>query len=116
MASPSPKVPTAWQLAFMAAITSCIPIAGPTFWSSSKKCKHLAVGGFGAPDLELEAPFCALDKTGIVKLGARLGVPFQKTWSCYEGGELHCGKCGTCVERIEAFADAGVDDSTVYAR
>jgi 7-cyano-7-deazaguanine synthase len=42
-------------------------------------------------------------------------VNFARTWSCYKGGEIHCGKCGTCVERREAFALAGVQDPTVYA-
>ena len=92
------------------------PDCRPDFLIQFEKMQHLAVGGFGAPDLELEAPFAATDKTGIVKLGADLGVPFQNTWSCYEGGALHCGRCGTCVERIEAFERAGVADPTVYAR
>jgi len=64
--------------------------------------------------IELLRPFIHLDKTGIAKLGAALGVDYGKTWSCYKGGDLHCGKCGTCVERIEAFALAGLDDPTVY--
>lgn len=55
-----------------------------------------------------------MDKTAIVKLGAELGVPFDKTWSCYKGGDLHCGKCGTCVERREAFQLSGVPDPTKY--
>jgi 7-cyano-7-deazaguanine synthase len=65
--------------------------------------------------IELLRPFIHLDKAGIAKLGAALGVDYGKTWSCYKGGELHCGKCGTCVERIEAFQLAGLDDPTVYA-
>jgi 7-cyano-7-deazaguanine synthase len=64
--------------------------------------------------VELLRPFIHLDKAGIAKLGASLQVDYGKTWSCYKGGELHCGKCGTCVERIEAFALAGLDDPTVY--
>ena len=64
--------------------------------------------------IELLRPFVHIDKTGIAKLGASLGVDYGKTWSCYKGGELHCGKCGTCVERIEAFELAGLDDPTVY--
>ncbi|MDP1591793.1 MAG: 7-cyano-7-deazaguanine synthase QueC [Prosthecobacter sp.] len=64
--------------------------------------------------IELLRPFIHLDKAGIAKLGAALGVDYGKTWSCYKGGELHCGKCGTCVERIEAFALAGLDDPTIY--
>lgn len=59
-------------------------------------------------------PFVHIDKAGIAKLGASLGVDYGKTWSCYKGGEVHCGKCGTCVERIEAFELAGLDDPTVY--
>jgi 7-cyano-7-deazaguanine synthase len=64
--------------------------------------------------IELLRPFIHLDKAGIAKLGASLGVDYGKTWSCYKGGELHCGKCGTCVERIEAFQLAGLEDPTVY--
>lgn len=64
--------------------------------------------------IELLRPFIHLDKAGIAKLGASLEVDHGKTWSCYKGGELHCGKCGTCVERIEAFQLAGIDDPTVY--
>ncbi|WP_395751080.1 7-cyano-7-deazaguanine synthase QueC [Prosthecobacter sp.] len=64
--------------------------------------------------VELLRPFIHLDKAGIAKLGATLGVDYGKTWSCYKGGDLHCGKCGTCVERIEAFVLAGLPDPTVY--
>lgn len=64
--------------------------------------------------IELLRPFIDLDKAGIAKLGASLGVDYGKTWSCYKGGDLHCGKCGTCVERIEAFHLAGIPDPTVY--
>ena len=53
--------------------------------------------------------------TLIARRGAELGVDFSKTWSCYVGGELHCGECGTCVERREAFLLAGLPDPTVYA-
>jgi len=53
-------------------------------------------------------------KTDIVKLGAKLGVPFDLTYSCYNGREKHCGKCGTCNERREAFTLAGVEDPTEY--
>jgi len=60
-------------------------------------------------------PFIDKTKADIVKIGAQLQVPFDKTWSCYQGGELHCGKCGTCIERREAFVTAGVADPTVYA-
>jgi 7-cyano-7-deazaguanine synthase len=64
--------------------------------------------------IEVLRPFIDLRKEGIAAIGAGLGVDFAKTWSCYKGGEVHCGKCGTCVERREAFALAGLPDPTVY--
>ncbi len=64
--------------------------------------------------IELLRPFIALTKGQIASEGARLGVDFARTWSCYKGREWHCGTCGTCVERKEAFRDAGVADPTVY--
>ena len=63
---------------------------------------------------QLHTPFIYLKKEDIALRGAELGVPFEMTWSCYKGGEIHCGKCGTCVERIEAFRIADVDDPTEY--
>jgi 7-cyano-7-deazaguanine synthase len=60
-------------------------------------------------------PFIALNKGQIATEGARLGVDFARTWSCYKGQALHCGKCGTCVERREAFLQAGLRDPTEYA-
>jgi 7-cyano-7-deazaguanine synthase len=65
--------------------------------------------------MQLLRPFIALTKAQIAAEGARLGVDFAQTWSCYKGGDVHCGTCGTCVERREAFADAGIPDPTVYA-
>ncbi len=64
--------------------------------------------------IELLRPFIANTKAEIVTIGAGLGVDFGQTWSCYKGGALHCGRCGTCVERREAFQHAGVPDPTVY--
>jgi 7-cyano-7-deazaguanine synthase len=64
--------------------------------------------------IQLLRPFIAMDKAQIVTEGTRLGVDFAQTWSCYKGGTAHCGKCGTCVERREAFQQAGVSDPTVY--
>ncbi len=65
--------------------------------------------------IELLRPFIALTKGQIAAEGARLGVDFARTWSCYKGGPVHCGKCGTCVERREAYLRAGLKDPTVYA-
>lgn len=63
----------------------------------------------------VRAPFVTWTKEQIVRLGARLDVPMGMTWSCYRGGDTHCGLCGTCVERREAFSVAGVPDPTQYA-
>ncbi|MEM6915428.1 MAG: 7-cyano-7-deazaguanine synthase QueC [Verrucomicrobiota bacterium] len=65
-------------------------------------------------DLEVLRPFIDIRKEDIASMGDKLGVDYRKTWSCYKGGEIHCGKCGTCVERKEAFALAGLKDPTVY--
>lgn len=62
----------------------------------------------------LDADFTDITKADIARLGARLGVDYSKTYSCYKGGEKHCGKCGTCVERREAFSEAGINDPTIY--
>lgn len=64
--------------------------------------------------INLLAPFQYKTKAEIAKLGYELGVPFEKTWSCYKGLERHCGKCGTCTERREAFQLAGIRDPTEY--
>ena len=64
--------------------------------------------------IQLLRPFIATDKAGIAKRGVELGVDFSETWSCYKGGEIHCGVCGTCVERREAFVLAGLQDPTLY--
>ncbi|QDY75348.1 7-cyano-7-deazaguanine synthase QueC [Streptomyces qinzhouensis] len=71
--------------------------------------------GFLVDEFRLEAPFLNGTKVDIVRRGHQLGVPFELTWSCYRGGAVHCGTCGTCSERQEAFALAGIVDPTRYA-
>ena len=66
-------------------------------------------------EMALLRPFIDLRKEDIALRGKALGVDYSNTWSCYKGEELHCGTCGTCVERKEAFALAGMDDPTRYA-
>ena len=66
------------------------------------------------PDLIIDAPFVNSDKSEIVKLGHTLGVPFEQTWTCYKGGQLHCGVCSSCRERKRAFIESGVLDPTGY--
>lgn len=60
--------------------------------------------------LRIEAPFVNKNKSNIVAIGLKLGVPYELTWSCYEGGDKPCGKCGTCIDRAAAFAANGVAD------
>ena len=60
--------------------------------------------------LRVTAPFIGLNKAQVVARGLALGVPYEKTWSCYEGGERPCGVCGTCRDRLAAFAANGVAD------
>ncbi len=62
----------------------------------------------------LLAPYTHISKTDIALRGKALGIDYSETWSCYKGGERHCGRCGTCTERIEALAAAGIDDKTQY--
>ena len=65
-------------------------------------------------EISLHRPFVKWSKEDLVRRGNELAVPFEKTWSCYAGGEFHCGKCGTCVERKEAFELVGLLDPTEY--
>ena len=69
----------------------------------------------GYAQVRLQTPFVERSKADIVRQGAQHGTPFAETWSCYKGGAVHCGRCGTCVERREAFHLAKVSDPTVYA-
>ena len=65
-------------------------------------------------NLKVEAPFVNMDKSEIVKLGSKLQVPYEITWTCYVGGELHCGTCSACNERKRAFSESGITDPTRY--
>lgn len=64
--------------------------------------------------VDILAPYTRLTKADIARIGKRLGLDYSETWSCYKGGERHCGKCGTCRERREALAEAGIEDTTLY--
>lgn len=89
------------------------PDCRPEFVKSLRQTMTWALKGFHTP--RLETPFINISKTRIAQLGAQLGAPLHLSWSCYKGGAVHCGTCGTCVERKEAFRDGGVVDPTVYA-
>ena len=64
--------------------------------------------------ISIIAPYSDITKTDIARHGKEISLNYAETWSCYKGGEKHCGKCGTCVERKEALHDAGIDDPTEY--
>ena len=64
--------------------------------------------------VQLAAPYTDLTKADLVRRGAALGIDYSHTYSCYRGGENHCGTCGTCTERREAFREAGIIDPTIY--
>ena len=89
------------------------PDCRPGFIDSFQRMQTEALDGYA--EVTLLAPYVTISKADIVTDGVRHGTPFAETWSCYKGGERHCGRCGTCVERREAFALAGVDDPTEYA-
>jgi len=91
------------------------PDCRPQFIQAFQEMERLATEGHRKETLYLYAPFVWLTKADIVRLGHGLGVPYDQTWSCYKGGDVHCGTCGTCVERREAFELAGVPDPTEYA-
>ena len=60
------------------------------------------------------APYTNIRKADIARRGRALGIDYAETWSCYKGGHVHCGTCGTCVERKEALREAGIEDNTTY--
>jgi len=64
--------------------------------------------------LRVIAPFVEMTKGKIVSIGSEMSVPFEETWSCYAGRDIHCGKCSSCIERKKAFSEAGVEDPTIY--
>lgn len=74
--------------------------------------KAIAEGTY--ENLTILAPYTKFSKTEIARHGKAMGIDYSETWSCYKGGEHHCGKCGTCTERKEALRDAGIQDNTVY--
>ena len=86
------------------------PDCRPEFIDGMARAIETGTGG----KVKLLSPFCNMTKGQIASLGASLGVDYSLTWSCYNGREKHCGKCGTCQERKEAFREAGIPDPTVY--
>lgn len=90
------------------------PDCRPEFIIMFEQTLKLANAGFINPEFQVFAPFLTVLKEDIAKMGAGLGINWSLTWSCYKGGDFHCGRCATCVERREAFHNAEVEDTTDY--
>lgn len=89
------------------------PDCRPRFIDLLEELTHVANQGYIGRDFTIYAPFVHMTKREIASVGFRHGVPWHATWSCYKNGTIHCGRCGTCVERIEALQ--GYEDNTLYA-
>lgn len=90
------------------------PDCRPQFIDSLEVMLRIANEGFCPADFKVLAPFVHITKGEICSIGNDIGVPWLDTWSCYKGGDTHCGSCGTCFERREAFLEADVHDPTSY--
>lgn len=88
------------------------PDCRPAFVDAFEKMQNQALDGLS--QISLYTPYLTYSKADIVAEGVKLGAPFENTWSCYKGGDIHCGRCGTCVERREAFSLAHASDPTLY--
>ena len=89
---------------------SAYPDCSPQFWNAM----NMAIYEGSGKQLQLEAPLLHMNKSQVVKKGLELGTPYKYTWSCYEGQEKACGECGTCLDRLKAFADNGISDPIQY--
>lgn len=91
------------------------PDCRPDFVRQLELALRTGSDGHGGENMRLCTPFLYLNKLHILRLGHKLGVDYGHTWTCYEGGEVSCGKCGSCTERLEAFELLGKPDPLVYA-
>ena len=92
--------------------SSGYPDCRPAYYEAFQQLIH---AGTREGDIEIRTPLIHLRKHAIVRLGLELGAPFHVTWSCYSGETIACGVCESCVLRLRAFAEAGVDDPIAYA-
>ena len=90
------------------------PDCRPQFVDIFSAMQKIATEGTGDADLSLWTPFLDKSKAEIAQIGLNIDLNYEETWSCYKGDLLHCGKCGTCVERKEAFKLIGATDPTLY--
>jgi 7-cyano-7-deazaguanine synthase len=78
--------------------------------------KVISIGTQTKKEIRLMTPFVSMNKTGILREGFRLGVPYEFTWSCYDKEDAACGVCSSCLARMKAFAETGVSDPIPYAK
>ena len=90
------------------------PDCRPEFVEAYEAMALVANEGFIHPQFKVLTPFLYQTKADIARTGSHLGVDWLDTWSCYKGGEIHCGSCSTCFERREAMDLAGIEDPTPY--
>ena len=92
--------------------TDCesFPDAGKAFWDQLNQILKIAIWSYEQVQTEIVLPLIEMGKAEIIRLGAGLGVPFELTWSCYFNAGQPCGACESCVERAQAFAEAGEPD------
>lgn len=90
------------------------PDCRPEFIQTMTRALQLGNEGHCTDTFRIYAPYLNVTKVEIAQEGARLGVPYEDTWTCYEGGDIHCGVCGSCQERRDGFLKAGIPDPTVY--
>lgn len=90
------------------------PDSSPNFFTHVNSLYRLGLWSYEEAPVAIKLPLAGRPKEEVVDLGLRLGVPFEHTWSCYWDGELHCGRCGSCQERRDAFRRLGVSDPIAY--
>ncbi|HJJ99670.1 MAG TPA: 7-cyano-7-deazaguanine synthase QueC [Methanocorpusculum sp.] len=90
------------------------PDCTPQFIDAMQKV--ISIGTQTDKEIRLLTPFVSMTKTDILREGLRLGVPYEDTWSCYDTEETSCGVCSSCLSRLKAFSDLGVEDPIPYAR
>ncbi len=90
------------------------PDANPHFFVSLNALAASSLWSSQASPMEIHIPLAGMSKVEVLRMGDRLGVPFELTWSCYWDGELHCGRCESCKERQDAFVAADIADATPY--
>lgn len=90
------------------------PDASPRFFEHLNRVFEMSLWSYANSPVEVALPLSGKSKEDVLRLGVSLGVPFELTWSCYWDQDLHCGHCGSCTERREAFAATGIEDPVPY--